>query len=104
MCRRTTALGRSAWPSRHTVEYLLEHLGQRVILAARWGFGALALDLLDHGDDLLDKSAVHGIKFTNCQFVVVVDHGLAPLTVALCAVVVSGLCRARDDFTVIRIT
>jgi len=102
MCRRTTALGRSAWPSRHTVEYLLEHLGQRVILAARWGF--LALALLDHGDDLLDKSAVHGIKFTNCQFVVVVDHGLAPLTVALCAVVVSGLCRARDDFTVIRIT
>src|ERR1700690_923606 len=102
MCRRTTVLGRSAWPSRHTVEDLLEHLGQRVILAARWGF--LALGLIDHGDDLLDKSAVHGIKFTNCQFVVVVDHGLAPLTVALCAVVVSGLCRARDDFTVIRIT
>src|ERR1700733_2291017 len=81
MCRRTTALGRSAWPLRRTVECLLEQLGQRVILAARWGFGALALalDLLDHGDDLPDKSAVHGIKFTNCQFVVVVDHGLAPL-------------------------
>jgi hypothetical protein len=79
---RTTRLSRSGLPTFvQTIEYLLEQLG-RAAFRRRGGRVLLGLnhlhDLVDHTHDP-SKSTVHGVKFTNCKFVVVVEHGLAPL-------------------------
>jgi hypothetical protein len=80
MCRRTTRLGRSAWPLHQTVDYLLELLG---------------------------RAGLINPPFTASSSQIVSSWLLSimvrSLLCDLVAVDVSGLCRARDDFTVMRI-